>query len=65
MNDLDEKYTKSDLNLTEAVLATCAEGQQKILNSMLKSGVPLNYRDEQGNLVQKNPNGTIEIIQKA
>lgn len=68
MNDLDEKYTNPEhpeWDLMESVLATGKIGQQEQLEKLRQSGISLYYNDKEGNLVQKNPNGTIEIIQKA
>jgi hypothetical protein len=37
-------------------------GQAAILEDQLKAGIPLTYRDEHGNLVQKNPDGSITLL---
>ena len=36
------------------------EGQQAILEDMLKAGVPLVTQDSSGRFIQKNPDGTVQ-----
>jgi len=53
-----EKYYADEL------LALGIAGQAAILEAELKAGVPLTYRDDKGDLVQKNPDGTITLLKK-
>ena len=40
-------------------------GQRKILEAQLAAGVPLHYKDKDGNWVEERPDGTIVILEKA
>jgi lipid-binding SYLF domain-containing protein len=51
--------------LSDDLVARAKKGQAAILEATLKDGFPLTYRDKQGNLMQKNPDGTITLLEKA
>lgn len=63
--DLMQDYVRKSSNwdLTEALVAAGFKGQREQLEDILKAGVPLYYQDSKGNLVQENPDGTIEVVQ--
>jgi len=61
---MDNSQEKIKLSFDEIYEKGMA-GQRKILDDMLASGVPLHYTDEQGNYVQENPDGSIDILRKA
>ncbi|MDR2573695.1 MAG: hypothetical protein LBC94_05035 [Desulfovibrio sp.] len=52
-------FPQSELHVARAIA-----GQPAILEEMLKSGIPLVFCDKDGNMSQKNPDGTIEILEK-
>ena len=66
--DLMRAFAVGKINNTEGIYILdrlCSDGiagQAAILNEQLKAGFPLIYHDEQGNKVQKNPDGTITAI---
>jgi hypothetical protein len=50
--------------LRDLVLEVGMRSQQTILDAQLKAGFPLIYCDREGNMLQKNPDGTIEIVKR-
>lgn len=46
----------------DEMIKRAIEGQKIILQDMLRAGVPITYRDDNGALVREMPNGQIEII---
>jgi hypothetical protein len=46
--------------LCDRLMRKAMEGQSEILDEMLNAGISLIYQDEQGNMMQKNPDGSIE-----
>jgi hypothetical protein len=52
-------------SLVDALVRLGKAGQAAILEDLLRAGVPLAFRDEEGNLAQKNPDGSIEILKTA
>jgi hypothetical protein len=47
------------VSLLDRLCVDALAGQAAVLEEDLKMGVPLVYTDDSGNLVQKNPDGTI------
>lgn len=48
----------------EEMTRVAIQNQRIILNEELKTGVPLNYRDEQGRDVLEYPDGHIEVTEE-
>ena len=48
-----------EMSLADRLCAAAEAGQAAILEAQLKRGIPLVFQDDKGNLVQKNPDGTI------
>ena len=51
--------------LSDDLVARAKKGQAAILEATLKAGFPLTYRDKEGNLMQKNPDGTTALLERA
>lgn len=47
-------------SLAETILRNGIAGQHAILEEQLKNGVALIYQNEEGRLVKKNPDGSVE-----
>jgi len=52
------------VSLLDRLCADALAGQAAILDAQLKRGIPLVSQDEKGNLIQKNPDGTITPYDK-
>ena len=50
--------------LCDGIVAIGMAGQASILEAQLKAGIPLSYHDAHGNLVQKNPDGSIRLLKQ-
>ena len=54
------------IDLDELIARFLSEESQKkhrqMLEDHLKAGASISYRDDKGNLVRENPDGTIEIL---
>lgn len=48
--------------LTEKDMQRLVSGQKQKLDEMLKSGIPIVYGDDSGNVFMEHPDGTIEDI---
>jgi hypothetical protein len=59
-NVLDE----TKMSLHDRLCADAEAGQAAILEEDLKMGVPIVYQNEKGDLVQKNPDGSITPYDK-
>lgn len=64
MNNRQHQPEHPKMSLCDDLLSRAKEGQPAILEDMLKAGIPLSFRDDDGNLMQKNPDGTIQPLQK-
>ncbi len=60
---LDNPLVQEDSLLGE-ILRNGLKGQKAILDEQLKKGIPLVMQDQHGRLFQKNPDGSIEYVQK-
>lgn len=60
MNRVDELANMD----AEAITAILVEGQKKILADMLDKGIPLTYRNENGQMVREYPDGRIEPVKR-
>ena len=58
----EEKNAEKSLatKLVESAMA----GQAAVLDAQLKAGFPLKYVDDNGDYVQKNPDGTITLLER-
>lgn len=59
------KASNANFPSSDEILEKGLAGQAKILKEMLEAGVPLHYEDKDGNWVQENPDGTIDILERA
>ena len=55
---------REEMSLVDRLCADALAGQAAILEDQLKAGFPLVYQDAKGNLVQKNPDGTVTAYGK-
>lgn len=49
----------------EEIVDKASRERSSLLEETLKSGVPIRFRDAEGNLVKKYPDGKIEVIEGA
>jgi hypothetical protein len=64
MSAQNEAKGHEQVGLLDRLCADALAGQAAVLEEDLKMGVPLVYTDNSGNLVQKNPDGTITPYDK-
>jgi hypothetical protein len=53
-----------DLIFFDEMFTRAKVAQPEILKETLKAGIPITYRNEEGILVQKNPDGSIHPYQQ-
>lgn len=59
---MSQTEQKEAMSLMDRLWADAQAGQQDMLEADLKAGFSLSYHDDQGNLVQKHPDGTITLL---
>jgi hypothetical protein len=62
VNEYPENSTQNWFG--DEIYELAIKSQPAILEDMLKAGIPLVYCDAQGNLMQKNPDGTTEPLHR-
>ena len=60
-----EQPENRKFTLADELIARAKIEQPAILDDMLKSGIPLTFSDDEGNFMQKNPDGSIEVLQRS
>lgn len=55
LNEIEIKESLADIIIRNGIA-----GQHQILEEQLRNGVPLFYKNEAGQLIKKNPDGSIE-----